>query len=88
MTDTHGEAVADDDTLLRRAFAAYYRAGAREGYAQEQLGIPANTSYVAEHEGKRYVVLENVNEVLAVYRVRTTGVLKGLRRWPKQIEQG
>ena len=88
MTDTHGETIADDDTLLRRAFAAYYRAGTREGYSEEQIIIPANTSYVTEHNGKRYVVLENVNGVLAVYRVRTSGVLKGLRRWPKQIGQG
>lgn len=86
MTDTHGEAIADDDTLLRRAFAAYFRSAKAEGaWSPDQ---PANTSYVTEHDGKRYVVLENVNGVLAVYRVRTSGVLKGLRRWPKAIEQG
>jgi hypothetical protein len=87
MTDAHGEAIADDDTLLRRAFAAYYRSGAREGFTPEQLNIPANDSYVTEHGGKFYVVLQNINGVLAVYRVRTSGVLKALRRWPKDIEQ-
>jgi hypothetical protein len=38
------------------------------------------------HNGRRYVVLQNVNGVLAVYRVRHDGILKRLRRWPKDIE--
>jgi hypothetical protein len=34
-----------------------------------------------------YVVLENVNGVLAVYRVRNDGMLRRMRRWPKAIEE-
>jgi hypothetical protein len=72
--------------LVRRAMAAYYRSGRREGFTDEQITIPANTSYLAEVDGKQYVVLENVNGTLAVYRVRNDGVLKGLKRWPKELE--
>jgi hypothetical protein len=38
--------------------------------------------------GKRYVVLRNTKGVLAVYRVRNDGILKGLRRWPAALEEG
>jgi hypothetical protein len=66
----------------QRAFAAYWRFGS--------LNQPIPASYPesgpAEHDGKRYIVLRNVNGVLAVYRVRTSGALKRLDRWPKEIE--
>jgi len=71
-----------DDPLIKRALAAYFRGG----NALESRPIPSNDSYVTEHEGKHYVVLKNVNGILAVYRVRNTGVLKGLKRWPQEIE--
>jgi hypothetical protein len=77
---------ATDSELVRRAMAAYYKSGRREGFSDEQLAIPANTSDVHEHNGKQYVVLENVNGVLAVYRVRNDGMLKGLKRWPAELE--
>jgi hypothetical protein len=65
--------------VVSRAFAAYFRAGG-------QLQPAASSSGEREHQGKRYVVLKNVSGVLAVYRVRPDGVLKGLRRWPAEIE--
>lgn len=68
------------DELTSRAFAAYFRS---EGPNADQ---PANTSGPIEHEGKRYVVLRNINGVLAVYRLRPQGLLKRLRRWPAEIE--
>lgn len=72
-------AVTDtDEDLIRRAFAAYFRAGGTDQ--------PANESAVVERDGKRYVVLRNVRGTLAVYRVRTSGALKALRRWPGEIE--
>jgi len=74
----------DNEPLIGRAFAAYFRSAAREGIASPNM--PANSSYLCELDGKQYVVLHNVNGVLAVYRVRTSGVLKALRRWPKAIE--
>ena len=36
--------------------------------------------------GKAYVVLRNINGVLAVYRIRNDGMLKGLRRWPAELD--
>ncbi len=63
--------------LTRRAFAAYFRSGHSDQ--------PANTSGVQTVDGRRYVVLRNVNGVLAVYRVRNDGMLKGLRRWPSEL---
>jgi hypothetical protein len=72
-------AIGTDDDLVRRAFAAYFRAG---NYAQ-----PANSSGVVEHDGRLYVVLHNVNGVLAVYRVRTSGQLKALKRWPAALDE-
>jgi hypothetical protein len=86
-TEVHVLAEArDNDPLLVRAMSAYYRQGRREGHTDEQITIPANSSFLAELGGKRYVVLENVNGVLAVYRVRNDGVLKGLKRWPRELE--
>jgi hypothetical protein len=63
-----------------RAFAAYFRT---EG---AHAPLPANTSDVVELDRKEYVVLRNVNGVLAVYRIRTSGVLKRLVRWPSELE--
>jgi hypothetical protein len=70
----------EDDDLLRRGFAAYFRGGA--------MDQPARSSAVEEHGGRSYVVLRNVGGVLAVYRVRNDGMLKGLRRWPVSISAG
>ena len=65
------------DTLTARAFAAYFRSGG--------MDQPANDSGPATIDGMTYVVLRNVNGVLAVYRVRTSGVLKRLVRWPAAL---
>jgi hypothetical protein len=65
------------DDLTKRAFAAYFRSG---GSAQ-----PSRYSGPIAAAGKDYVVLHNVNGILAVYRVRNTGALKRLRRWPKEL---
>lgn len=78
---------SEHEPVIRRAFAAYYRSGHRDGYTDTQITIPANTSYVADVNGKRYVVLENENGIVAVYRVRKDGALKGLKRWPKEIDE-
>lgn len=70
---------ATDDDLTRRAFAAYFRTG-------DSMDQPANTSGIVEHDGRRYVVLHNIRGTLAVYRVRTDGVLKRLHRWPAALD--
>jgi hypothetical protein len=65
------------DDLTVRAFGAYFRSGSRDQ--------PAGDSGVIDLDGRRYVVLRNADRVLAVYRVRTSGVLKRLRRWPAGV---
>jgi hypothetical protein len=75
----------NEKNLITRAMAAYYRSAHREGFADNQITIPGDSSYVTEHLGREYVVLCNVNGTLAVYRVRTDGILKALKRWPAEI---
>lgn len=48
---------------------------------------PANYSQVQTHADKEYVVLRNANGILAVYRIRPSGELKRLRRWPVELEE-
>jgi hypothetical protein len=72
--------IYDDSTLLRRAYAAYYRKG-------PVMDQPSSSgSCVEHHKGKVYVTLRNVRGVLAVYRVRNDGILKGLKRYPKAFD--
>jgi hypothetical protein len=67
--------------LTNRAISAYYRAA--DGGAVNQP-----SSQVVTIDGLTYVHLFNLGGTLAVYRVRTVGgvsVLKGLKRWPKEL---
>jgi hypothetical protein len=73
------------DDLTRRAFAAYFRTASQDGASSPDQ--PADTSGPVEHNGRTYVVLRNVNGTLAVYRVRISGQLKRLRRWPAAVEK-
>ncbi len=75
--------LGSSDALVGRAFAAHFRSCAREGVIPDQ---PANYSHLCELDGKQYVVLENVNGIMRVYRVRNSGILKELKRWPKELE--
>jgi hypothetical protein len=70
---------AGDEQLTRRANAAFYRSPATPDQAPDRAGV-------REHEGKRCVVLSARRQVLAVYRVRDDGMLKGLKRWPRELE--
>ena len=65
--------------ILRRAMAAFFRGGGTDQPS-------ATDSGVQEVKGLTYVVLRNSNGILAVYRLRPNGVLKGLKRWPKELE--
>ncbi|MFG5779193.1 hypothetical protein ACFIQF_19205 [Comamonas sp. J-3] len=71
----------DNQNLLNRAIAAHFRS-ATEGQPLQ----PSNASEVRTVDGKHYVVLRNVAGILKVYRVRNDGVLKGLKRWPAELE--
>jgi hypothetical protein len=82
-SETHHLGRLNDD-LFARAAAAYYRAPRDAGDGQPM----AHHSYLAEHAGRQYVVLANTHTFLAVYRIRQSGMLKRLRRWPKDIEDG
>lgn len=73
------------DDLVSRAMAAWFRSAAQTGAIAPQ---PSNSSYATEHDGKTYVVLENVNGTLAVYRERNDGMLKRLKRWPAEVADG
>lgn len=73
----------DDQAIIKRAFAAYFKTANREGYS---ASIPGNRSCVMSHNDKDYVVLVNgIWDVLAVYRIRNDGVLKRLHRWPAEL---
>jgi hypothetical protein len=73
-----------ENNPVTRAFAAYFRMCSREGFIPDQ---PANTSGIAEYTGKSYVVLHNVNGILAVYRILNNGALKALKRWPAALQE-
>ena len=74
-----------DEDLTRRAIAAYYRTARTNGATV--IDHPALGGDVVEHDGKLYVVLSNIRGTLAVYRVRTSGQLKRLRRWPTAVAE-
>jgi hypothetical protein len=71
------------DDLLRRAFRAWFS-------GNDYPDQPRNTSAVERHGSHLYVVLRGgrgpSDEPMAVYRVKNDGVLRRLRRWPKDIE--
>jgi hypothetical protein len=73
------------DDLTRRAMAAYFRTADLAGVMSPDQ--PSGSSGPVEHEGKTYVVLTNSHRTLAVYRVRTSGQLKRLRRWPAEVAE-
>jgi hypothetical protein len=78
----------DDEALVRRAFSAYYRSATRAA-GHGVVNQPSSGSGVRHYDGKDYVVLYNVNGILAVYRIRTVNgqhVLKGLKRYPAALE--
>lgn len=73
------------DSLNSRALSAYLRANAG---AMDWLSYPGAIQSV-EHEGLWYVRLKNEGGIMAVYRIREVNgepVLKGLKRWPKELE--
>jgi hypothetical protein len=74
---------ARDADLTRRALAAYYRTAASDGVVA--IDQPAGGGDVVEHDGRLYVVLRNAAGTLAVYRVRGSGALRRMKRWPREV---
>ena len=64
--------------LLRRAYAAWFRSGGSDQ--------PGSSSSVDVADDKQYVVLRNARGTMAVYRVRTDGILKRMKRWPRDLD--
>lgn len=70
----------DEDDVMRRALAAYFRSGGTDQPSARASGI--------RHLGSLgYAVLRTSDRMLAVYRVRSDGMLKRLKRWPAQLEE-
>jgi hypothetical protein len=69
---------------LSRALAAWHR-GSQSG--QQRL-YPADgmSVHVALPNGKEYVVIANSYHVLGVYRIRPSGFLRRMKKWPKAVE--
>jgi hypothetical protein len=69
----------DDDNLIRRAYVAWFKTGGNQQPNRSGSGV-------VTLNGKHYVVLHGGmgggNMPLAIYRVRTSGVLKRLVRYP------
>ena len=77
------------NNLENRALAAYFRTAASAVGAVASVNPPGIVQEVATKDGLRYVVLSNVNGILAVYRVRIVNgdeVLKGLKRYPRELD--
>ena len=69
---------------IDRAMSAWYRGsspGASRLYPSEAM-----SQHVTLPNGKEYVVLANSYQVLGVYRVRPSGYLRLMKRWPKAVE--
>lgn len=69
----------DGAEFLKRAMAAYFRAGEGQQPSSSDSGLMV-------HDGHQYVVLRNITGTLAAYRVRNDGMLKRLKRWPGALD--
>ena len=65
---------------FNRAMAAWFRAGNTDQPSSYSSGME-------EVKGLNYVVLRNVNGILAVYRIKPDGFLRRMRRWPKELDR-
>jgi hypothetical protein len=66
---------------VSRALAAWYR-GAR---TRKQPAADL-TAHVTLPNGKAYVLLANSYQILGVYRIRPSGYLRLMKKWPKAVE--
>jgi hypothetical protein len=78
--------MAGSEDYLPRALAAWYK-GSTAGYTR-MYPSEARSHQITMPDGKAYVVVANSYQVLGVYRIRPSGYLKLLKRWPKAVEVG
>ena len=76
--------MTSERSLEDRAIAAYTRRAMQEGGWRGSVNTPSRPQTTTV-DGKRYVVLSNCHGILAVYRVKNDGALKGLISWPAEI---
>jgi hypothetical protein len=70
------------DDLTRRALAAYFRTGGDSANVSERYSGPVTLG------DRTYVVLrDRRGGLLAVYRLKTTDMLRRLKRWPAAIKE-
>ena len=78
-----------ESRYIGRALAAYFgrSTGGRDAPLTPVSPAPMTTRIV-ELSGLRYVGMwAQDGHVLAVYRITTTGELRRLRRWPRELEE-
>lgn len=68
-----------DQQLIDRAYIRYH-----QNHPWDQN--ISDKSIATDSTGKQYVVFRNATGILAVYRLRSDGALKELKRWPKEIQ--
>jgi hypothetical protein len=74
------------EPLVRRAAFCWYEAEhrRRNGF---RIPVPSPASHIwTSRAGRRYVVLENADGMLACYRARNDGALRILTRWPRWLD--
>jgi hypothetical protein len=74
------------DELIGRAMRAYFMTAARDGYNADQPSQSSSGTY--DVDGREYVVLRNVSGPVAVYRIKNNGMLRRLKRWPNEFNNG
>jgi hypothetical protein len=76
------------DELIRRALKAYGQAcsiARKRGHAAPKS--PAHTAHIRTTGGKTYAVVRGQpGSTLMVYRLLNNGELRGLKRWPRELD--
>lgn len=72
-----------NNDLVNRALAAYFKYPEFPGTVPMQPS--RNSSMAVDLDGKTYVVIATSSDVLAVYRLRNDGVLRRMKRPPRQL---
>jgi len=73
-----------NDDLKNRAFTAYFKYLKRNGFMFIQ---PCGDVLKETVKAKDYIILYNGNGILSVFRIRPNGILKMLKRYPKEFDK-